>query len=120
MISAFGVDHGDFSKAYSKYGTEPAPSAGRRAAAGAFGGYHAIAAGKKGKKARAYGNVATRGIGGAGLGGGLGAGAAMLATRGNPTAGMLGGMAGGFAGGQGGIQRGVTINQRKGYYKKEE
>lgn len=118
MKSAFGIDHGEFAKAYSKYGTEKKPSAGRRTTAALAPGLHPLIAGKKGKKGRAWGNVATRGVGGSIAGSAVGAGAGALATR-NPVGIAAGGALGSFSGLHAGVQRGVTVNQRKGYYKKE-
>jgi len=140
MYSAFGVDHGDFSKREKKdkYRGNDKPSAGRRVTASAFPIPHAVSASKKGHRARSATNVSTRAIGGAGLGAAAGtaagygvgtlvgrSGGGRMVTRelGN-VGGLLGGAAGGgvggVAGGHAGIQRGVTINSRKGHYRKEE
>lgn len=118
MRSAFGIEHGEFSKAYDKYGGQGKPSAGRRVSASLFGGYHPLVAGKKGKKARAWANQGSRSIGGAAAGGAAGAGIGALASK-SPVGRVAGGIAGSVIGGEAGTQRGVTINQRKGYYKKE-
>lgn len=99
--SAFGIDHGDFSKA----DTQPKASAGRYAAGTAFGAYHSAFAGKKGKKVGAVGSSLGHSIGGAALGGALGA-----VTHKPALAGI-----GGYAGNA----MAVRSNQAKGRYKPE-
>jgi hypothetical protein len=97
-VSAFGVDHGGISKSFKQTArdikTEKHATHGRIAAGAVFPGFHAAAAGKRGKKLRAAGNE----VGGAMVGG------------------LLVPVAGGPAGGILGTQRAA----RKGYYKKQE
>lgn len=87
------------------------PSAGRQAAAGAFGAYHSAVAGRKGKKLEATGKTLGAGIAGNLVGNAAGA----ALTRGNPAGAILGGGIG-AAGGAIGMSR---HNNRKGLYKPE-
>jgi len=65
MQSAFGVDHGEFSKGYYKdMRDEKHATHGRLAAGALLPGYHGAVAGKRGKKLRAAGSE----VGGAFLG----------------------------------------------------
>ena len=56
MESAFGVDHGDFSKKKEHWTHGSNMSAGRAVTAGLFPGTHGLIAGKKGKKLKAAGH----------------------------------------------------------------
>jgi hypothetical protein len=120
MESAFGIDHGEISKAKDKYDGHGAPTTGRRLA-GHFGyGFHGAVAGKKGKKLRATGTEVAGAAGGA-VGGNLGgrlAGAVL--SRGHPVAASIGGSLGSLGGGIAGSQGAVNRLQRKGYYKKQK
>lgn len=104
-MSAFGIEHGEFSKAADgvdekhPYGK---PSGGRRLAAAAFGEFHPAVAAKPGKKLRATGTSfgASTGLAMAGR----------MATR---------SAIGGMAGSQAGYQLALNHNQNKGYMKPE-
>lgn len=110
-LSAFGIDHGEISKATDP-NTGKKPSAGRRVLASAYPVFHGAAAGKKGKKLRAVGNEYGGSLAG-GTAGGL-AGAAL--TRGR----ALGVYGGAIGGGITGSQLGLNRNQKKGYLKRED
>jgi len=101
-ISAFGVEHGDFAKAYTDPDTGKKASVGRRVTAGVFPAIHPLVAGKKGKKLRAFGNEAGSGIAGGFVGSAIGGPVVGLAAQGAAT------------------QLGVNRNQRKGYLKRED
>lgn len=103
--SAFGVDHGEVSKAEEKKA-----SAGRHAAAQFFPGAHGLAAGKPGKALRAAGHELGGNLGGTLVGGAVGG-----LTR-NPAAAGLGGIAGSTVG----TSMGVSSAQRKGYYRAQK
>jgi hypothetical protein len=106
-ISSFVNDDERISKAKSDN-----PSAGRLATSYLFPGIHGVAAGKKGKRARAAGNE----VGGA-LGGSVaGSMAGKLVARRNP---VMGAVAGSYAGGIGGNAAGTTRAHRRGYYRAE-
>ncbi len=108
--SAFGIEHGvEISKAERK---QPKASAGRLAAGTAFGPYHGVVAGKKGKKLRAAGNQ----FGGTLAGGVDGSVAGSIVGRGNPTVTGLAANAGALTG----AYKGTKAAQRKGYFKKEQ
>lgn len=107
--SAFGIDHGEFSKAGSDNGNKY--STGRAVAASALGFPHAAVAAKKGKKGRAAGRVLGYTLGG-NVAGSV-AGAAL--TRGNVGATNLAGSIGGGVG----AYKGFRANNRRGYYKKQ-
>jgi hypothetical protein len=83
--SAFGIDHGDFSKAEKPKKPTQGPSAGRYAAGAAFGWAHGGVAGKKGHKLKAAGTSF-----GTGTVGNL-AGAALTRSSGGGGLGQLGG-----------------------------
>ncbi len=100
-VSAFGIEHGDFSKANDK-----SPSAGRYATGMVFPGAHGAIAGKKGKKLSAFGNETGRAFVGSAVGGSTG----LILSRGKSVLGTVGGALGGSA-------AGVRYNQRKGNYK---
>lgn len=120
MISAFGVEHGDeVSKAGDKYDGHKAPTKGRRLAASAGGGLHPLIAGKSGHKARAFGNTAVRAVGGSMAGGVAGSLTGAALSRGNPVASAVGSGVGSLAGLHAGTQRAVTINTRRGHFKKQ-
>lgn len=105
MESAFGVDHGDFSKAEKK------ATGGRQATAYLFPGFHGAVAGKKGHKLRAAGTELGTQAGGAIAGGLVGGTVARKA----PVVGSLMGTAGGAAGSIWGTQHA----QKVGHYKKQ-
>lgn len=115
MESAFGVEHGEISKAGSdnrhKYST------GRAVAATSLGGYHSAFAAKKGKKLRATGRSIAETVGGGALGGITGT-VAGLATK-KPSVASAGNAIGGAAGSLAGSYHAFRSNNRKGYYKKQ-
>lgn len=115
MYSAFGIDHGEVSKANDKWGGHGAPTGGRRAVAYLGGPIHSAVAGQKGKKLRATGNAYGGAVGGALSGGAAGAGFG-LATR-RPAGVQAGRALGTLGGAVTGSTLGVNRNQRKGYYK---
>ena len=101
--SAFGVEHGEISKA--KNGDQM--STGRMVATGLFAPVHGAVAGRPGKKLRATGNE----MGGSVAGALTGAATAALLKKPALTRDLMqGGAIGGAIGGG-------SINQRKGYYK---
>lgn len=104
--SAFGVD---LTTADVIAKADDKPSTGRYAAGTAFGAYHSLAAGKKGKKLKAAGS--SLGHSAAGYLGGAAAGAALGRGRLLPTA--LGASTGALAG----SARAVHSNQEHGRYK---
>lgn len=119
--SAFGIEHGDVSKA-----DQPKASGGRQAAGYFFAGTHGAVAGKKGKKLKAVGSEVGHTMAGSygGAAGGAAAGAALGAAvgHGRPSAkvgAIVGYTAGGIGGGIAGARRGVNSNQAKGRYKRE-
>lgn len=117
--SAFGVDHGDFSKRESNGGEKM--SGGRKATGTYFGAYHSVAAGKKGKRAKGAARSYAYGTGGAIGGGATAAGVTALATKGKSAPATIGaGYAGAMGGSLFGNNRALHVNNRKGYYKKEE
>lgn len=105
--SAFGIDHGEISKAARK--TTTPPSTGRIVAAGLLAPFHGAVAGKKGYKLRSFGNE----LGGAAAGNVAGAlaGAALK----KPNVGRALGSAGSIGGAVGGMYRA----QHRGYLKRE-
>jgi hypothetical protein len=120
MISAFGVDHGGISKADDKYGKHGAPSAGRRATAHFFPGWHGAIAGKKGKKLRSGASQVGAGIGGSVAGQLAGGALGAAATRGRSVGAVHGAATvGGLGGAVTGSQLNLNRLQRKGYLKKE-
>lgn len=97
------------------YGKHKAPTAGRRAAAYFANPIHPLVAGKKGRKAGAFGSAVGHTVGG-GAAGGIAEGALRAATKGKVKLGGLGSTVGGFAG----LQHSVTSNTRKGRYKPQK
>lgn len=118
MISAFGIEHGEeFFKSGSDEGHKY--TTGRAASAQAFGVWHPIVAGKKGKKARATGRTFVRGEAGA-ITGNLAGGAAGAALTRKPGGAVAGSVAGGLTGGQIGLRSAFKENNRRGYYKEQK
>lgn len=117
MISAFGIDHGEISKADSdRYGKHGAPTTGRRLAGHFFPGWHGAVAGKKGKKLRSTGTEVGGAVGGSIVGGAAGH-ALTRGGGGKVGAAVRSGVGLGTA--IGGSQLAVNRLQRKGYYKKQ-
>jgi|SRR5690606_242463 len=114
-ISYWGVDHGEeIFKANTKSSEDrKALVAGLSAVSPLGAGIHGAVAGKKNKKARAFGNQAGGSFVGSMGGGALGA-LAGAATR-NPTASAVGGVGGSLVGGAAGGLAGLSRNERKGY-----
>ena len=105
MYSAFGIDHGDISKAQQQ------PSTGRYITAHVAPGIHGAVAGKPGKKLRAAGSE----LGGSFVGGAAGVGGA-IALRRSPL--LAEGVAAG--GGIAGSMLGTQHAQKRGYYKPQQ
>jgi hypothetical protein len=109
-----------------KGGSEGKPSAGRRAAAQLFPGYHGLAMGKKGHKLKAaghqvggiYAGLAAGGVPGAVAGGLIGR--KVGGAEGAAAGAGIGGAIGGHAGARVGLDRGTVIANKKGYYKRED
>lgn len=113
MISAFGIDHGEFSKADTKSN----PTGGRYATSYLFPGVHGAVAGKKGKKLRSAGRELGGTIGGS-VAGSVAGGLAARGLGGGPKAAALG-SALGTAGAIGGSAYATHSTHKAGYYKKQ-
>lgn len=124
MISAFGVDHGEISKAAGTTKSPDQPSKGRasfgrHATAQLVPTFHGAVAGRKGKKLKAAGTELGSGTAGGFAGGLIGAGIGAAVSRGNSTGAKVGSALGGMTGARTALGFGVNHANKKGYYKKQ-
>lgn len=120
MISAFGVDHQNISKAFGNDRSSGKPTLGRRVAHTTLGGWHTIGASRKGRRLENLGRDMGAGVLGALPGAGVAAagGAALGAGKSKLGIGLTAaGLGGAVAGTQIARQKNLTAMNRKGYLK---